>query len=484
MQFDSLHFVAFLALTLGVVACVARRVNVRNMLLLGASYYFYGCWDARFLGLIVLSTAVDYCCGLFFNVRTVSLHPPRRSRGDRAVLLISLVANLGILGAFKYYGFFVRSAAELLSHFNITFEPAILEIVLPVGISFYTFQTLSYTIDLYRGQVTTERNPLTFALFVAYFPQLVAGPIERARHLLPQLQQEFRLQWPNISAGVHLMGYGFFKKVVIADNIGVVADQVFNNNEHSTLSVVLGTYAFAIQIYCDFSGYTDIARGAARCMGVDLMRNFNFPYFATSPRDFWRRWHISLSTWLRDYLYIPLGGSRHGVRRMYFALMITMILGGLWHGAAWTFVVWGVYHGVLLCVQRVMQPWLDKRAKPAAPWRNRVSFLLKVAVFFQFTCIGWLLFRADSIEQVGAMLSAFGNPLLLSLPGWQSNHVLTFISCFGVLFIVQLIQWNWRDYYFVMRMPVLVRALIYAAAILVFIWFGNFDGDQFIYFQF
>ncbi|MEM7230001.1 MAG: MBOAT family O-acyltransferase, partial [Planctomycetota bacterium] len=353
MQFNSLHFAAFFALVLTAVAASRSHVRVRNCIILAASYYFYGSWDYRFLSLIVISTLIDYACGRMLNVRTMQDQPPARSRRDRAVLAVSLCSNLGILGFFKYFDFFVTSTSAMLEELGVTVHVSTLNIILPVGISFYTFQTLSYTIDLYRGKVRTEDSLLNFAVYVAYFPQLVAGPIERARHLLPQVQSPHAVDWAQLNSGFFLIGWGLFKKVVIADNIAVIVDLVFASETNTGLSTVLGVYAFAIQIYCDFSGYVDIARGAARCMGFDLMQNFNLPYFATNPSDFWRRWHISLSTWLRDYLYIPLGGSKCGRTRTYINLMLTMVLGGLWHGAAWTFVVWGIY---LSCFsQRVYQ---------------------------------------------------------------------------------------------------------------------------------
>lgn len=485
MNFNSLHFGAFFCVVFVLVATLRNRVRQRNWLLLIASYYFYSCWDWRFLGLIVVSTAVDFACGLHFDVRRIEPdNPPKRGRRDRLVLLASLTTNLGLLGFFKYYGFFVTSAADLLAGLGLAVHPRTLQIILPVGISFYTFQTLSYTIDLYRGRVTTERSLLNFAVYVAFFPQLVAGPIERASRLLPQVGEPRPLNWERLYSGFYLICWGLFKKVVVADNVALVADRVFGATDPSGIEVLAGVYAFAVQIYCDFSGYTDIARGAARCMGFDLMLNFNLPYFAVNPSDFWRRWHISLSTWLRDYLYVPLGGSRKGPRRTYINLMLTMVLGGLWHGAAWTFVAWGVYHGALLCLHRRLSPWLGHHMQPTGALAVRLWFWFRVVVFFHLTCLGWLLFRAQSLEQVAAMLRAVitnpaGSPNVLTMA-----QGITLLSCVGIFGVVQLVQWLARDLQFVLRLPVPARALVYAAGFLGFILFGNYGGHAFIYFQF
>lgn len=455
------------------------------MLLLVASYYFYGTWDYRFLALIIVSTTVDYLCGLWLDVRRVAPdQPPTRSGRDRLALLASLTTNLGILGFFKYYGFFATGAAELLSGMGFSAHPRTLDLILPVGISFYTFQTLSYTIDVYRGRITTERSLLNFAVYVAFFPQLVAGPIERAGRLLPQISTPRKITWPDLYSGFYLICWGLFKKVVLADNVATVADRVFAETSITGLATLLGVYAFAVQIYCDFSGYTDVARGAARCMGFDLMLNFNLPYLATNPSDFWRRWHISLSTWLRDYLYIPLGGNKKGPRRTYLCLMLTMVLGGLWHGAAWTFVLWGFYHGALLCIHRMLRPWLSR----VTQFKNRfviaLWFCIRVFVFFHLVCLGWLFFRADSLVQVFAMLRALICSVGYTLPGWHAEHLMRLCACIAVLAVVQLHQWRKRDLMFPLRLPIPIRSLVYSAGFLGFILFGNYSGKAFIYFQF
>jgi len=486
MLFNSFHFALFFPVVLTVVFFLRRRVVARNLFLLISSYYFYACWDWRFLSLIVISTVVDYCCGIVLNVRQEHLNKkPEQSRKRQIALIVSLLTNLGILCFFKYFDFFVASARDFLSLMGFKAHLTTLKLILPVGISFYTFQTLSYTIDLYRGKVETERNLLTFALYVAFFPQLVAGPIERAKNLLPQMRSERPMTLEQIYAGISLMGWGMFKKVVLADSVAKVADSVFSLNKPSGILVILGVYAFAIQIYCDFSGYTDIARGAARCMGFHLMQNFRLPYFSTNPQEFWTRWHISLSSWLRDYLYIPLGGNRKGTIRTYINLMTTMVLGGLWHGAAWTFIVWGFYHGTLLCLHRMVKPLMERYLV----FRSRISenlwFLCRLFVFFHLTCVGWLLFRSTSMAQGLEMFVSpftnFAGPIQGEV---RIANLLGLVGCFTILLVVQLAQYWSTSLDFISKMSIPRRALIYAAGILVFLIFGEFDGGAFIYFQF
>ena len=487
MFFNSLHFVGFFAVVFLVVICLRKTVPARNAFLLAASYYFYACWDWRFLGLIFISTIVDYVCGRMLDVREiVPDQPPPRTRRRKLILLASLVTNLGLLGFFKYHGFFVASAINALAAIGIQARASSLNIVLPVGISFYTFQTLSYTIDVYRGRLQTERNLLNFALFVAFFPQLVAGPIERASNLLPQMRQPRAITAERLYTGFWLMCWGMFKKVVIADNAARIVEMVFVDSSPPGLVILIAVYAFALQIYCDFSGYSDIARGAAACLGFDLMVNFNLPYFATNPSDFWRRWHISLSTWLRDYLYIPLGGNRRGTRRTYVNLVLTMALGGLWHGAGWTFLLWGVYHGLLLCAHRALSPLLSRLCDPAGRVAGRLWYLLRAVVFFHLVCFGWLLFRAESLTQVWQFLSS------ATFEGWTGLGALAgsrgaplLVAALALLLLAfQLGQYFKKDPHVIFRLPVPVRAMVYAALALGFLWFGEYGGPAFIYFQF
>lgn len=348
MLFNSGVFLKFFAAFLLLYWLVRHDLRARNWLIVLASYLFYGWWDYRFLSLILISSVMDYGVGL-------ALQGAERPRARQAWLVVSLAGNLAILGFFKYYDFFVSSGAALLAQLGLPFHARTLGIILPVGVSFYTFQSISYVMDVYRRELPATRSLVQFLAYVSFFPQLVAGPIERAAHLLPQFAKTRAITPRMLEEGGWLMVLGLFKKVVLADNLAPLADMVYQNTTFSGPAVALGTVAFAFQIYCDFSGYSDIARGTARVLGFDIMVNFNLPYAAANLREFWRRWHISLSTWLRDYLYIPLGGNRGGKARTCLNVFLTMLLGGLWHGAAWNFVLWGVWHGAGLVVQRVVR---------------------------------------------------------------------------------------------------------------------------------
>jgi len=393
MLFTQIEFFIFFGIVLASLLITSSH-RIRKGLLLLASYYFYAYWDWRFLSLILISTLVDYL---------VALGLARTSRPSRRKLLLltSLTCNLGILGFFKYFNFFVQSMETILGSFG--FHCGTLHIVLPIGISFYTFQTLSYTIDVYRSRLDPCRNVLDFALFVAFFPQLVAGPIVRASEFLPQLRSNARPSWYGTFLGFRQFTIGLFKKVFIADHIAVFVDYVFENagafNGASTWFAVL---AYGLQIYCDFSGYSDMAIGAARIMGYNLPTNFRSPYLATSMTDFWHRWHISLSTWLRDYLYIPLGGNRKGRVRTYVNIFITMVLGGLWHGASWTFVLWGALHGVTLVVEKWLRQRFRSMTHSATVWCLPGILGWFVTMLIVFTA--WVFFRAASFRQAFLML--------------------------------------------------------------------------------
>ena len=404
-------------------------------------------------------------------------------------LMVSFVTQLGLLGVFKYFNFFVDSLFVALNKLGIEGHQLHLNIVLPVGISFYTFQSLSYTIDIYRKQFKPTDRFFDFALFVAYFPQLQAGPIERGRQLIPQLSRPRLLNIEQTSRGMYLIVLGFFKKIAVADGVAPIVDQVFGSTGHvSWIDVIVGAMLFAVQIYCDFSGYTDIARGLSKLFGIDLVVNFNLPYFATNPQDFWRRWHISLSTWLRDYLYVPLGGNRGGLLFVCRNLMITMLLGGLWHGAAWNFVLWGFYQGALLCTYRV---WIEtgfkgrlaQRMLPSPAWQRETLHFASHIVFFLFICYGWLIFRAHSLAQIidftsllvydfGDLDYGAGIPRLSSLMG----------SC--LLFLMEVAQY-WRgDVRYYRRFPAPLRGFHIAALIAITIMGMSNEPAQFIYFQF
>ncbi len=395
-------------------------------------------------------------------------------------LAISVTANLSILGFFKYFNFFIENMEILIQSFNLNPTTFRLDIVLPVGISFYTFQTMSYTIDIYRKKLKPTDHFMDFALFVAYFPQLVAGPIERAVNLLPKICTYRTITVDQTLRGLHLIFYGLFKKVVIADGVARTVNQIFGSTgQVSWIDVIVGTVLFAIQIYCDFSGYSDIARGTSKLFGIDIMLNFDFPYFSKNPREFWSRWNISLSSWLRDYLYIPLGGNRKGEKKTYRNIILTMLLGGLWHGAAWNFVIWGVYQGVVLCIYRkVSEIW------PTDKTTTNVYFdFYKIASFFTITLYGWLLFRASSFDQIVKLSSTlffdFGNLSLSASPPEAA-------ALFGLPFflLIELLEYLKEGKPINLHLPVPVWTALYAFLFFFLAMGMNTESSQFIYFQF
>jgi len=476
--FSSYTFWIFFLLVFALYSLSRRNFRLQNAVLLVASYTFYGAWDWRFLSLLLLSTVIDFSLAR-------AIEATENVRRRKTLLLASMCTSLGILGFFKYFGFFTESFAELMSAFGVQSSLPILTILLPVGISFYTFQTMSYTIDVYRRELPATKNFFDFALFVSSFPQLVAGPIERASKLLPQVLHPRPQNRSNFAEGLHLVLLGLFKKVVIADNMAPIVNSVFSRDVSSLSGpeVLIGVYAFAFQIYGDFAGYTDVARGVAKWLGFDLMLNFRMPYFAASPSDFWARWHISLSSWLRDYLYIPLGGNRRGTLLTYRNLMITMLLGGLWHGAAWTFIAWGFFHGLILCLYRFFgglaatpQPRAVVRSGPFIPGR-----LLSILVMFHLTCIGWLFFRAESVTRVWEMVQRFGTfqltPFALGAGALIAFYVLPLLLYEGWLErredVSALLKTRWW-----------ARGLVYGYCILMLWFFPALGHYEFIYFQF
>lgn len=470
MVFNSLIFLVFFAVVYGLYRVLPHRGQ--NVLILVSSYFFYGWWDWRFLSLIFISTLIDYVVARIID----DAGDDRRRR--RIAVGVSVVSNLGILGFFKYFNFFAENLAALLHVFGVEVSLRQLNIVLPVGISFYTFQTMSYTLDVYRGQMKAVRSFLDFAAFVSFFPQLVAGPIERAARLLPQIQQPRTITRAGLESGAWLVAWGLFKKCVVADNLAVLVDGAFGAEGTTGAVALLAVYAFAFQIYCDFSGYSDIARGISRWMGIELMLNFDNPYFAVNPKDFWARWHVSLSSWLRDYLYISLGGNRRGRGRTYVNLALTMLLGGLWHGAAWTFVAWGAFHGAMLVVYHA---WAEKFAPKGTVDSGRWLWPRRI-FFFQLTCLGWLLFRAESLGQVGNLLVRIFTDFAWNA---QATDMLAALILFCLpLWLVQLLQTKTGDLLAPVRLSAVPRAALYATLILMALALGNTGGGAFIYFQF
>lgn len=464
MTFNSFIFALFFPAVVVLHGLLRSHRSARHVLLLAASYTFYGYWNWRFLGLILFSTLLDYSIG---KALERSDDPRRRKR----LLLASLVGNLGCLGFFKYWNFFAGELQRILEGVGLRADPLLLEIVLPVGISFYTFQTLSYTIDIYRRQLSAEPSLLRFALFVAFFPQLVAGPIVRASHFLPQLRRDARTTPLQFESGLALMAWGLVKKVVFADVIGRGLVDPFwaDTSGWGGLAALLPVYGYAFQIYGDFSGYSDIAIGAARILGYDLGRNFDAPYRATSPRDFWRRWHISLSTWLRDYLYIPMGGNQKGAMRTRVNLLNTMLLGGLWHGASWMFVAWGAFHGALLGLDRLLG--IRESTHRRGQWLQRL-------VVFHAVCLGWILFRSRTVPDALEVLATFGRSTALpSISPWVWVALV-------LAAVTQLLRPRWKlDLRLAfLRVPATVRGVAYA---LLLGLVANAQGDTpFIYFQF
>jgi D-alanyl-lipoteichoic acid acyltransferase DltB (MBOAT superfamily) len=447
----------------------------RWALLLAASCLFYGRWNAKYLLLVLFSTSVSYAAGL-----GIARADSRAAR--RGVLAASLVVNLGVLFLFKYWAFFAGSVVWVGAQLGHPPALSVLDLLLPVGISFYTFQAIGYTVDVYRG-FPAEPHFGRFALFKLFFPQLVAGPIERAGHLLPQFSALHRFDAARVAFGLQLVLWGLFKKVVIADRLALYVQAVYGNvGEHHASTFLLGTYAFALQIYCDFSGYTDIAVGSAAVLGFDLMRNFRQPYFATGTQDFWRRWHISLSTWLRDYLYIPLGGSRHGPSRTQVNLFATMLLGGLWHGASWNFVAWGALHGAALALARPTRPLRDALwARSGAPAALRDGF--RILVTFHFVCFCWVFFRSGSFADSFAILKSFAGPW--RVPFVDVPVLINAAAGVALLAGVQVFQARVGPVREAVRgLPLPARWAAWYALLFGIALLGVDGGSQFIYFQF
>ncbi|MBS9524277.1 MBOAT family protein [Litoribacter alkaliphilus] len=466
MLFNSLEFAIFLPIVFFLFWALSKKgVTAQNVLLLGASYFFYGWWDWRFLSLIFFSSLIDYFVGL-------KMAKTDEPTARKHLLWISLGVNLGFLAFFKYFNFFMDSFTEAFTFFGASIPASRLNIILPVGISFYTFQTLSYSIDIYYKRLQPTRNLLAFMAFVSFFPQLVAGPIERATNLLPQFFRERKFNYENASQGLKMMLWGFFMKVAVADRLAIYVDDVFQSPEtHSWLTLSVTTVFFAFQIYGDFAGYSLIAIGCAKLFDFELMTNFRRPYFATSFKSFWGRWHISLSTWFKDYVYIPLGGSRVSTQRSSFNLMATFIISGFWHGANWTFIVWGALHGFY----QILEKYLVK---------GNVPKYLMMVIVFALTCLAWVFFRAPSVTDafvvISRILTGAGSGLYFGDKG---------IFLFGLIALLILFVNDYITEYkpnlqliyhpqVVVRFSAILLILMYITAL------GVFDRSQFIYFQF
>ncbi len=480
MLFNSYEFLVFFPLV--VTAYFLTPIKWRWLLLLAASCYFYMCWRPEYIVLMVFPSFIDY-----FVALKMSATPEQTKR--KKYLWFSLVTNLGLLFTFKYFNFFNESLRALFETLHLSYAVPMVNLLLPVGISFYTFQTLSYTIDVYRGVVQPERHLGKFALFVTFFPQLVAGPIERSSNLMSQLQSlRARFEAERITDGLRLMLWGFFKKVVIADRLAATVNFVYNNPaEYHGVQIVLATVFFAFQIFCDFSGYSDIAIGAAKIFGVDLMKNFDRPYSAVSISEFWKRWHISLSTWFKDYVYIPLGGNRAIKWRWYYNLFITFLISGLWHGANWTFIIWGALHGFYLIFAIISRPYKDALLQLLGLSKRPFALkALQVLTTFGLVNLGWLFFRANNLSDALLLLqNLFVSAPLASVfafitPGALALNLL-------LIAILELAHYAEKEQPFILslaRKPALVRWPAYVAVTLAILYLSSASGQQFIYFQF
>lgn len=480
MIFNSLEFSIFLPVVFILYWLLRKKLVLQNILLLVASYIFYGWWDYRFLLLIAASSIIDYGVG-----KGLSVTEDLQKR--KWLLSLSVVSNLGLLCFFKYFNFFIDSFTASFTLFGFEMESRSLNIILPVGISFYTFQTLSYTIDIYKKNLEPSKSWVEFFTFVSFFPQLVAGPIERAGNLLPQFSRNRTFCYNQAVSGLQLMLWGFFKKIVIADRLSVFVDHVFNNpSDAYGLTVVLGTVFFAFQIYCDFSAYSDIAIGTARLFGFDLMTNFRTPYFSTSMKEFWGRWHISLSTWFRDYVYIPLGGNRVNTFFWVRNMMITFVISGLWHGASFNFIIWGFIHGLVIVIEGLLGKWYTGSVK--------LPVFFKWALTFSLVCLGWVFFRAATLSDSMLLLSnmtegwqeQLQNPaavfsgLLLS-----SYDLIVLFSSLVILFVTDAFIGQEDINSLLNRIPGKVRYAVYYGLAGWIVFMGVYDlSPGFIYFQF
>ena len=473
MLFNSTEFLIFLPIVFILYWIVFRKsLAAQNVLILLASYLFYAWWDWRFLFLLLLSTFIDYGFGLLIY---------KSEKKKKLFLWLSIINNLGILAFFKYYNFFAQSTKDLFSQIGFEAHPYFLNIVLPVGISFYTFHGMSYVFDIYRGKVIPTKNYIDYSVFVSFFPLLVAGPIERATHLLPQVQRVRSFSTPQFKDGIKLIVWGFFKKVVVADSIAPIVDEIFqNHSQHSGLTLAFGAILFSIQIYGDFSGYTDIALGTAKLFGFELITNFKFPYFSRNIAEFWRRWHISLSSWFRDYLYIPLGGSKVSKWKAIRNTFIIFLVSGFWHGANWTYIFWGGLHAVLFIPLLVLKVNRKHVAEDVAAGRilPTPKELIQIVTTFLLVTFAWIFFRAESVSLAFSFISRMFSDL-------NSTLEYSLIFYFDIAMILLMVIY---DYILLkkFRLPAFTQFVLYFFLCIAIAGalFENRFTNQFIYFQF
>ena len=498
MLFNSIDFLIFLPIVLVIYYIIPMKY--KHIWLLISSYYFYMCWNAKYVLLIFVSTVITYLSGILIDkVEKTWSDVDKLGKYKKLILAISFVSNLGILFYFKYINFTLDIVTRILSKVNISMNVPVFDVILPVGISFYTFQALSYSVDVYRGEVAPEHDFFRYALFVSFFPQLVAGPIERSKNLLTQLREPRKFDFGYAFDGIILMLWGFFLKIVLADRIAIFVDTVYGDCEHyQGIYLIVATVLFAVQIYCDFSGYSSIAMGTAKLLGIELMDNFNAPYLSTSVADFWRRWHISLTSWFKDYLYIPLGGSRRGTFRKYINKMIVFILSGLWHGAQLTFVVWGAINGLYQVIGEILMPIREKVSDALGVNRDSEGFcVLRAIVTFTMIDFSWIFFRADSLGRaVYIIKSIFNAENIWTLfdgslynCGLDDKNFRLMVIAVMILLIADILKRKGiRVREIILRHDGYIKCLVVSLSILMIMVFGKYgpayNAVNFIYFQF
>ena len=475
MLFNSFDFVFFYFIV--TILYYVLPYKSRWFLLLAASCYFYMAFVPLYILILGFTIVVDYFAGIYIENAV--------GKRRKILLICSLVANIGILAIFKYYNFINDNISILATNLELTNNIPYLNILLPIGLSFHTFQAMSYTIEVYRGKQKAEKHFGIYSLYVMFYPQLVAGPIERPQNILPQLHAKHEFNYANLSAGLKQMAWGFFKKLVVADRLSIYVDTVYPNPElHNGTTVVISSLFFAVQIYCDFSGYSDIAIGCAKTMGFDLMTNFKRPYFAKSISDFWSRWHISLSTWFRDYLYIPLGGNRVKISRRFLNLFIVFILSGLWHGASYNFIIWGVLHGVYQIIGLAIKPYLAELETHFSSFFLQIWNFLKGTMVLSIVTFAWIFFRADSLTDAFTLISnlkSFGKMPFLGSGINQFGHcILAIILLFSIEYVMEFKP----NFKLINNSKPLIRWASIMALLFIILVFGVFNGGQFIYFQF
>jgi alginate O-acetyltransferase complex protein AlgI len=479
MTFTTLTFLIFFVAVFALYWSLRNRM-AQNVLLVIASYVFYGWWDWRFCWLMLASSLLDYFVGLGLDRGT-------NERKRKWLLALGMCGNLSMLCYFKYFNFFAENLQIAAASVGWNLDVPTLRFVLPVGISFYTFQTMSYSIDIYRRQLPATRNLIDYLAYVSFFPQLVAGPIERGIHLLPQFGRERRFNYDMATDGCRQMMWGFLKKMIVADNLAPLVDRAFSTPAAcSGAELLAATLFFAVQIYCDFSAYSEIASGTARLFGFDLMRNFSTPYFSTSMREFWRRWHISLSTWFRDYVYLSLGGGRVSRPRKVFNVMTTFLLSGFWHGATWNFVAWGALHGLAVLPEMLSAPSVEPR-----PARHAVVRAAQMLAVFVVVCVGWILFRAANLRDASLILQEIV-PLLVQIDTWFTVVLYADRGPMGRALLVAIVlmfavEWMQRDKPHALHLkewPTPARWAVYLSGTALLLFYGTFSTSSFIYFQF